>query len=230
MEINFPELKGAYQRLVRLSEVFSPKDVNVVDRTLGLDFNKIILKITQLTGENFDDFLIPPDFQGYDKEYCSAEVLMAKLKQALGYLEGKYNLNDRVIVAGSLASSIKDAELKARCLDIIASPGPYDRAINQATQILEDRIKNKSGITDLIGEELINKVFKDKPEESVLIVKAGREEHSGFSHLCRGVIRAFRNPTHHKLSDDFAQEDALKFCGFIDILLNIVDSSKKQSK
>jgi len=37
---------------------------------------------------------------------------------------------------------------------------------------------------------------------------------------------AFRNPTHHYLSDSFKREDALKFTAFIDNLLQIVDKCK----
>jgi hypothetical protein len=33
---------------------------------------------------------------------------------------------------------------------------------------------------------------------------------------------AFRDNTHHNLSDSFTQSDALKFCGMIDILLAVI--------
>jgi len=37
---------------------------------------------------------------------------------------------------------------------------------------------------------------------------------------------AFRNPTHHYLSDSFEREDALKFTAFIDSLLKILHKCK----
>jgi hypothetical protein len=37
---------------------------------------------------------------------------------------------------------------------------------------------------------------------------------------------AFRNPTHHYLSDSFKREDALKFTAFIDSLLKILHKCK----
>jgi hypothetical protein len=43
----------------------------------------------------------------------------------------------------------------------------------------------------------------------------------------RGVVPAFRNRTHHHILDNFSQEDAIRVCGFIDVLLRVVDTSVK---
>ncbi len=37
---------------------------------------------------------------------------------------------------------------------------------------------------------------------------------------------AFRNPTHHYLSDSFEREDALKFTAFIDNLVKILSKCR----
>ena len=60
----------------------------------------------------------------------------------------------------------------------------------------------------------------------VLVASENNDEHEGFCHICRGIMLAFRNPTHHYLSDSFSREDALKFTVFVDNLLKIVDKCK----
>jgi hypothetical protein len=37
---------------------------------------------------------------------------------------------------------------------------------------------------------------------------------------------AFRNPTHHKITDKYRREDALKVCAFIDNILSVLEGAK----
>ncbi len=41
---------------------------------------------------------------------------------------------------------------------------------------------------------------------------------------------AFRNPTHHRTTDRFSREDALKVCAFIDNLLRAIDEAEVVSQ
>ena len=40
----------------------------------------------------------------------------------------------------------------------------------------------------------------------------------------------FRNPTHHHLTEKFTQTEAIKFCAFIDNILQIVDKAEVNIK
>ncbi len=110
---------------------------------------------------------------------------------------------------------------------VLTAEGKFDRVINQATQVLEARIRTKSGgNSDKTGTQLVNAVIKAKIDQTVLQVSRDEGEQEGVAHICRGIMQAFRNPTHHQLSDAFSREGALKFCGFIDSLLRIIDNAE----
>jgi uncharacterized protein (TIGR02391 family) len=157
--------------------------------------------------------------------------LKDKLLQLVSFLEYGYKLSEEIIEIGSIYNSIKDEELKSRCADILTASGNFDRVINQASQVLEDGIRKKSGLDrSFVGLKLVNKALNTDKLKSILIVSENDEEHEGFCHICRGIMLAFRNPTHHYLSNSFEREDALKFTAFIDNLLKILNKCKIVSK
>ena len=123
---------------------------------------------------------------------------------------------------------IQDPKLLDRCQDMLMASKNFDRAINQATQVLEDRIRRKAEPSQrLVGEPLVNYAFKESLSETVLqIAGADPEDQRGYTQIFRGIVSAFRNKTHHHIID-FSREDAMRVCGFIDVLLRAVDNSKK---
>lgn len=152
--------------------------------------------------------------------------LDSKLAQLLGYLESAYELADPGLEVGSLYNSLADASLKDRCSDILTGRKNFDRVINQATLVLEDRIRQRAGLPKtLVGTSLVNKALNTDLAKTVLQVSRDQDEHEGICHICRGVMMAFRNPTHHHLTDAYSREDALKVCAFIDNLLQFIDSA-----
>ena len=67
---------------------------------------------------------------------------------------------------------------------------------------------------------------RSKMNETVLKLSDDAGEHEGFCHICRGVVGAFRNPTHHRLVENMSREEALKVCAFIDNLLLVIDRAE----
>lgn len=122
---------------------------------------------------------------------------------------------------------IQDKELFDRCEDLIKAKKKFDRVFREATTVLEDRIKTLSGIKNLVGVNLVGKVLNPDPSKAVLKVSDKKFEQQGFFNICNGLMLAFRDTTHHDLSDKFTEQDALKFCGFIDSLLAILEQIKK---
>ena len=105
----------------------------------------------------------------------------------------------------------------------------FDRAINQATLVLEDRIRHKAQpLKELVGENLVGFSFNEELAKTVLQVSRGdSDDQRGFTQILRGIVPTFRNKTHHHVTASFSREDAMRVCGFIDVLLRIVDSSQK---
>jgi hypothetical protein len=123
---------------------------------------------------------------------------------------------------------LQDNELRDRCLDLLLAKSKFDRAINQGTLVLEDRIRTKGQPSEqLVGENLVNFLFKDELSKTVLKISDNADDQRGFTFILRGLVPAFRNITHHHITNKFTREDALRVCAFIDVLLRIVDASIK---
>ena len=129
---------------------------------------------------------------------------------------------------GYLYRSIEDKDLKDRCGDILLGETAFDRAVNQATQILEDRIKVKAGLSgnNIIGLSLISKAVHSKIDKTILKFSDDAYVQEGFSNLFKGIISIYRNPTHHSLTFECSREYALKFCAYIDELLTQIEASE----
>jgi len=220
------KLKKLYGRLKGIKAVVnSHSSPPFLPHEIMEDFNLIVMDISKIIGEDLESFLLKNVRMAAGKSVSSLDVSI-KLLQILSYLEYGFNLSESIIEIGSIYKSIADEELKSRCSDILTAPGNFDRVINQATLVLEDRIRTKSqSDRTLVGVGLINKVLNSDLSNTILKVSDSADEHEGIGHICRGIIMSFRNPTHHYISDKFSREDALKFVAFVDNLLQIINNS-----
>jgi uncharacterized protein (TIGR02391 family) len=134
----------------------------------------------------------------------------------------------RDILKRAIELLIHDQQLRSKCADILLARANFDRPINQATLVLEDRIRKKiKPPTPMVGETLVNYAFNEKLEKTRLqVASAQAEEQRGITIILRGFVPAFRNTTHHHIVETFTQEDAIRTCVFIDLLLRVVDSTK----
>jgi uncharacterized protein (TIGR02391 family) len=134
----------------------------------------------------------------------------------------------RNVLKGAIELLIHDEQLRSKCADILLARSNFDRPINQATLVLEDRIRKKvRPPIPMVGETLVNYAFNEKLEKTRLrVASAQAEEQRGITIILRGFVPAFRNITHHHIVDTFTQEDAIRTCVFIDLLLRVVDSTK----
>jgi len=127
-----------------------------------------------------------------------------------------------------LTDYIHDKELRDRCLDLLKLESKFDRVVNQATQVFEDRVRAKAELAEQTqGVDLINKALNADLTKTVLKISDNPDEHEGFCHVSRGMMLTFRNPSHHHLTDAVSREEALKLCGFVDVLLSILEKAEK---
>jgi uncharacterized protein (TIGR02391 family) len=126
---------------------------------------------------------------------------------------------------------LNDATLKDRCRDLLLARSKFDRAVNQATLVLEHRIREKAQPEKrLTGENLVNFAFNENLDRSRLRVASGNsDDQRGITQILRGLVPAFRNTTHHHIVDDLSREEAMRICGFIDVLLRVVDGAESQA-
>ncbi|MDD4893979.1 MAG: TIGR02391 family protein [Candidatus Omnitrophica bacterium] len=226
--MDYEKLKGLYGRLMGLSESLPAVKSNPFDALIADDYNLIVDEISAIIGSKLDSYKIPRDRYYRSDHMTNTYVYGAsatRIRQLISYLKYTYNLDEKILELGSLINAIENQELKDRCLDLLTARGKFDRVINQATLVLEDTIRQKSGITGKEGVKLVNEAIKDEASNSILVIEGEPEEQEGLAHICRGIMLSFRNLTHHKLIDKFSREDALKICSFIDVLLKIVDTA-----
>lgn len=231
-EIDHTKLKGAYARLKGLERAVP--STGTTRGALGKSFNEIVEQISKIVGDEDDisSFVLERDafYSGGSGDlYCHIASLRSKLFQLSEYLEMVYHVGSQIVEVGTLYNAIQHEELKVRVADLLSAPANFDRAINQATLVLEDRIRTKADSGErLIGTRLVNQTIKADPNTTKIKVSDEQSEQEGFANLCRGIVGSFRNPTHHRLTDQFSREDALKVCGFVDVLLVILEKAEVQ--
>ena len=133
-------------------------------------------------------------------------------------------------VRDAIGHLLSDTELKKRCGDLLKGRGPYDRAVRESTTVLDHRLKKLGEIKGHMNPgDVVGKVLNPDPLKAILKVSDERSEQEGMFSICKGLTLAFRGPTHHTLSDDFTRADALKFCGFVDALLVVLDKASRKA-
>lgn len=191
-------------------------------------FNSLLNKLFDITQDNyFHEYTIKEsDYYNTDRHsgYCLKDQFLLKLLPVLEYIKNEYMDTKEQIVqkVGALYNAIEDAELKRRCGDILLEgTDAFDRVFNQATQVLEDRIKKKAKSQDsnLTGFALVSKAIHSKLEKTILKFSNIADIQEKYSELFKGIIGVYRNPTHHGVDYECTREQALKFCAYIDNLL-----------
>jgi uncharacterized protein (TIGR02391 family) len=136
--------------------------------------------------------------------------------------------NKRAARKNAVEYLIQDEELRSRCQNELLASAHFDKAVSQATLVLEERIRSKAQLSGLVGENLVNAAFNEGLSTTLLRVASGDAgDQRGFTQILRGLVPTFRNKTHHFIVADFSREEAMGICGFIDVLLRVVDGSTK---
>jgi uncharacterized protein (TIGR02391 family) len=132
---------------------------------------------------------------------------------------------------GDLEERNVHAAVLAACDAEIASEN-YFHIVLEATKSLAEEIRRKTGL-DADGTTLVGEAFDFKKGTlprlawNSLETTTDRSEHIGLTHLCRGVVSAFRNPTAHepKMSWEVSEPEALDVCSLVSLLHRRLESA-----
>lgn len=221
------EIKRIYYLLLGIKESIIYKESYIPEKVAN-QYNNLIDELEDILGDSLQTYKVGSSEHYGDKTY-NPYAFLFQLNPIISYIENLHiNSSDyQISKIGYLYNSIEDKELHDRCGDILLGETAFDRAINQATQILEDRIKKKAKLdkTNLIGLPLVSKAIHSKIEQTILKFSDEQDIQEGYSNMFKGIISIYRNQTHHSLNYKCNRESALKFCSYIDELLKEVDRS-----
>ncbi len=224
------EIKKIYYLLVGMEKsIRESQNEKFVSKRLYNKYNDLMINLYELVDDKLLKFFMI-DTNEFN-EYLTIGEMRNHICPVIEYLKnmyiesGEYQINK----VGYLYNSIEDKDIKERCGDILLGDNAFDRAINQATQILETKIKKKAGLSDskLLGIPLVSKAIHPRIEETILKFSDKPDIQEGYSYLFKGIVSNYRNPTHHSLSFECSREYALKICAYIDELIRIVECSEK---
>ena len=214
------ELRRALQRKTTLVNRIIDQVHGGVGYTMG---NKTIsfhetLGFTLMKGASENQFW------GDAKEY-----VIRIINEAIGSIENNTILSEGI----EPVLPIKNETLRRRCLDLLEAPGNFDRVINQATQVLEARLRDSVSYEKLcevipeakehIGEPLANKLLS--PNKPVIVISDKQTERVAFHKMVVGIIAYLRNPSHHFLDDKTEWSLAWSVVGVIDSILSELENS-----
>jgi hypothetical protein len=157
------------------------------------------------------------------------EYVIRIINEGIGSIENSTMLSKEI----EPVLPIKDETLRKRCLDLLQAPRNFDRVINQATQVLEARLRDSVSYEKLcevipeakehIGEPLANKLLS--PNKPVIVISDKQTERAAFHKIVVGIIAYLRNPSHHFLDDKTEWSLAWSVVGIIDSLLSELANS-----
>jgi hypothetical protein len=222
-------IEGSYARLCGLRDTAISAE-HSLPVAFGDDYSSILAKLRDGVDDDFDSFDLGNEiFYSRDSaaHKYSAIDIKSKLNQLIQYLEMVHRASKRIIEIGSVYNLIRDLELKSRCSDLLSALDHFDRVINQATQVLEDRVRKKvPSLGEMTGMALVSKAINPEPSKAMIVFSDKPSEQEGYANLFKGLMGTFRNTSHHKFLETVTREQALQICAFIDNMLAALESAQ----
>ncbi|MCF6343658.1 MAG: TIGR02391 family protein [Devosiaceae bacterium] len=225
-------IEGNYARLKGLRDAVASEKEDYLSRDFVDDYSLILKNLRKECEDDFLDFDLS-DTVWYENEYADIlytqaikSPLRSKILQLISYLENVHNASNRIVEIGSVYNLIKDELLKSRCSDLLSAPDHFDRVINQATLVLEERLRTiLPDLKEYTGQTLVSKAMNKIPNDSRIKFSDKNSEQESYVALFRGVVGVFRNESHHRFMNEITREQALQICAFIDTLLTALDKA-----
>ena len=123
--------------------------------------------------------------------------------------------------------AVTDRKLRQVCRKLVAD-GHYTLAVEQAFKYVNNMVKEKSGVTEKDGTDLMFSVFSDKSPVLMLNPlqsQSDKNEQEGYQHIFAGVMMGIRNPRAHQHEILDSPQDAVERLVIANHLLCVLDRS-----
>jgi hypothetical protein len=222
-------IEGSYARLCGLRDTAVKID-SALPASFGEDYISILSKLRASTEDIFDGFDLGNNVFFHPNVASmkyNAIDMKSKINQLIQYLEMVHSASNKIVEVGSVYNLIRDPELKSRCSDLLSAVDHFDRVINQATQVLEERVRKKvPSLENMTGLPLVGKAINPEPSKSMIVFSTNPSEQEGYANLFKGLMGTFRNQSHHKFLETVTREQALQICAFIDNMLAALEGAE----
>jgi uncharacterized protein (TIGR02391 family) len=113
-----------------------------------------------------------------------------------------------------------DAELMQRCGSLLRM-GSFDEAVRGAFILLEERLREATGLEGLTGTKLANEAFSPNKGPLSKLLATRQSEREGLRELYAGAFKLFRNPSAHGVVG-YSAAEGKAIIGFVNLLLLIL--------
>jgi uncharacterized protein (TIGR02391 family) len=155
-------------------------------------------------------------------------------KEAKGWIQKSRYISKKPISVSAHSKQIElqdithDKALIKACKDNYNSKNYWDAVFN-ALRHMEVRVRKKSGLSaSEVGADLMEKAFKPNIGPLKIPFCATPGEEDGFKLITKGMMMFHRNAKGHR-EETIDKMLALKIIGYVDYLLQIIDSAEQRS-
>ncbi len=200
----------------------------------GRGFNNALVEVMQAC-RFYDESQYEVDEKGR-RHY--EDLTKGHIRNAVGFMNGcetaLAGFLERVRIVKALLSTnviYEGFPLHPRIREVSESlfrSGHYSQAIFEAFKRVELMVKERSGIRDKYGQNLMVHVFaEDKP---VLCLSSDKDEQAGFRFLFMGAMRGVKDPKSHNIVEQKDPRRTLEYLSLASLLAKRVDEATLATK
>jgi uncharacterized protein (TIGR02391 family) len=200
--------------------------------TYTLEYTRYLFDVTRLDlgSHNVHGTPIHEVRRGLQLGVQTASATLRTIRD--GFLEELQDAGQGITSAGRALKAYEGLEIQPdieRAAGQLYRHGHYANAIEDAVKALNAFVRLRSGVDDVDGSALMERVFSPKNpvlKFNPLADQSDLDEQKGFMMMLSGAVAGLRNPRAHRLMKD-DPERALEFIAFVSLLAKLVDQAKK---
>ena len=194
-----------------------------------------------LNGKDYDVWLVALKLPIGEVGASALSICLQATNRAIGKLKHDINTGKRDKTTGELIATQNVLKSERTTSDVfnemrfhpkiinvsesLFKNGHYSQAIFEAYKVLEEEVREKSGLKDMFGKNLMTRAF-DENQPRITVLESGKfdkEVQEGFKFMFMGASLGIRNPKAHHHIQQNDPYITLEYLGFASFLLKRID-------